>query len=97
MAYHFAAKPLLLLDISTSHLQHLQLTGAALAVQKFDNQTCWNGVTLKVTELFSKAILLTMFVYGCVLDFIHLSATGVAEIAESTHLKVSTYFCVYSV
>jgi hypothetical protein len=25
--------------------------------------------------------------HGCVLNFIHLSATGVAEIAESTHLK----------
>jgi hypothetical protein len=38
---------------------------------------------LKVTELFSKAILLAIFVYGdcCVLDFIQLSATGVAEIA----------------
>jgi hypothetical protein len=32
------------------------------------------------------------------LGFIHLSATSVAEIAESTNLKgVSTYFCIYSV
>jgi hypothetical protein len=47
-----------------------------------------DGATLKVTELFSKAILLPMFVYGvCIavmLDFIHLSEMGVAEIAEST-------------
>jgi hypothetical protein len=45
--------------------------------------------SMKFTELFSKAILLPMFVWrfhGCVFDYIHLSATGVAEIAESTHL-----------
>ena len=50
-----------------------------------------DGAMLKVTKLFSKAILLPMFVYrDCMavfLDFIHLSATGVAEIAKSTHLK----------
>jgi hypothetical protein len=49
------------------------------------------GAMLKVTELYSKAIQLPMFVYGCVhggvLNFIHLSATGVAEIAISTHFK----------
>ena len=46
-------------------------------------------------ELFSKAILLAMFVYGvCVLDFIHLSVTGVFEIAKSTFEGVSTYFCI---
>ena len=47
---------------------------------------------MKVTEVFSKAILLPMLVYGdcgCVLDFIYLLATGVAEIAKSTNL--STY------
>jgi hypothetical protein len=47
---------------------------------------------LKVTELFSQAILLTMFVYGdCMTvckDFINLSATGVAEIAKSTNVCV---------
>ena len=49
---------------------------------------------LKVTELFSKAILLPMFVYGdcmavCAIFFIfiHLSATCVAEIDKSTNLK----------
>ena len=46
---------------------------------------------LKVTELFSKAILLPMFVYGDCMSvcsiFIHLSATGVAETAESSNLK----------
>ena len=35
-----------------------------------------DGTTLKVTELFSKARL-----HGRVLDFIHLSATSVAETA----------------
>jgi hypothetical protein len=52
-------RTLLLLDVSTSQYQHLQLTGAALAEQKFDKLTCWKGI-----ELFSKAILLPMFVYG---------------------------------
>ena len=45
--------------------------------------------TLKVTELFSKAILLHVCLWrlhGCVLDLIHLSATDVAEVAEFTHL-----------
>ena len=41
--YHFTAEPLLLLDISTSQEQHLQLTGAALARQTFDELTCWKG------------------------------------------------------
>ncbi|CDQ91100.1 unnamed protein product [Oncorhynchus mykiss] len=35
--------------------------------------------------------------HGSVLYFIQLSATGVAEIAESPNLGVSTYFCVYIV
>ena len=48
----------------------------------------YDGATLKVTEIFSKTILLPMFVYGdCVFDFIHLSETGAAEIAKSTNLK----------
>ena len=51
----------------------------------------YDGATLKVTEHFSKAILLPMFflwrLHGGVLDFINLSATGGAEIAESTNLK----------
>ena len=40
VAYHFAAEPLFLLYFSTSHLQ---LTGAALAGQKFDELNCWKG------------------------------------------------------
>ena len=42
-AYHFPAEPLLCLEVSTSQEQHLQLTGAALAGQKFDELTCWKG------------------------------------------------------
>ena len=60
----------------------------------------YDGAMLKVTELFSKAILVLMFVYGdcmTVLDFIHLSATGVAEIAESTNLKVRPHTFVFKV
>jgi hypothetical protein len=45
---------------------------------------------LKITELFSKVSLLPMFVYGDCMAvcsiFIHLSSTGVAEIAKSTNL-----------
>ena len=56
---------------------------------------------MKVTELFSKAILLSTFVYGrlhgCVLDLINLSATGVAEIAEYSYLKVCPHTFVYIV
>ena len=32
---------LFLVNVSTSHKQHLQVTGAALAGQKFDKMTCW--------------------------------------------------------
>jgi hypothetical protein len=76
------------------------LNRAALAGQTLVGKgTFYDGATLKVTELFSKAILLSMFVYeDCMaggLDFIHLSATGVAEIAESTHLKECPHTSVY--
>ena len=47
----------------------------------------YEGATLTITELFSKAILLTMFVYGdC------MAMEIVAEIAKSTNL----YVCVYT-
>ena len=35
--------------------------------------------------------------HGCVLDFIHLSATGVAEIAKSTNLMECPRICVDSI
>ena len=64
------------------------------------NVASYDGATLKVIELFCKAILLPVFVYGdcmhgCVLNFIHHSA--MAEIAESTHLKGCTHTFVYMV
>ena len=48
----------------------------------------YDGATLKVTELFSTghSTANVWRLHGCVLDFIHLSATGVAEIAEYTNL-----------
>ena len=55
---------------------------------------------LKITVLFGKAILLTMFVYGdCMTvcsNCIHLSATIVDEIAESIQLKgcPHTFVCI---
>jgi hypothetical protein len=60
----------------------------------------YDGATLKVTDLFSKAILLPIFVWklhGYVLDVIHLSAMGVAEIVKSTNVKVSPHTFVYIV
>jgi hypothetical protein len=55
---------------------------------------------LKVTELFSKAILLSMFVYEIAwlcADLIRLSATGVAGISEfHSFVGVSTHFCINS-
>jgi hypothetical protein len=61
----------------------------------------YDSATLKVTELFNKAILLPLFflrrLHGCVLDFIHLSPTGMAEIAKSTHLKACPHTFVYIV
>lgn len=51
----------------------------------------YDDATLKVTALFSTghstASVYLWRVHGCVLDFIHLSAVGVAEITKSTHLK----------
>ena len=61
----------------------------------------YDGATLKVTVLFSKVILLSMFVYGdCIaVCSIHLLATGVAELAGSTHLKgcPHTFVCTVEV
>uniref|UniRef100_A0A8C7K0C8 Uncharacterized protein n=1 Tax=Oncorhynchus kisutch TaxID=8019 RepID=A0A8C7K0C8_ONCKI len=49
----------------------------------------YDCATLLVTELFSQVILLPMFVSGDVMAvcFIDLTATGVAELDESTNLK----------
>ena len=63
----------------------------------------YDGVTLKVfSEGPSTDNVCLRRLYSCVLDCIHLSATGVAEIAKSTHLKgcphTAVYIvCVYSV
>ena len=56
--------------------------------------TSYDGATLKVTELIGMGhstdnVCLWRF-HGGVLDFIHLSATGVTEIAKSTHFRVSS-------
>ena len=60
-----------------------------------------DSATLKVTELFSTghstANGCLWRLHGFVLNFIHLSATGVAEIAESTNLKWCPHTFVYIV
>jgi hypothetical protein len=60
-------------------------TFPARAGQRFYKWTCWKGGILRQCHIESLWKL-----HGCVLDFMHLSATGVAEIAESTN-------CIYSV
>ena len=59
----------------------------------------YDGATLKVTDLFSTghstANACLWRLHGCVLDFIHLEATGVAEIAEFTDLKWCPHTFVY--
>ena len=58
----------------------------------------YDAATLKVTELFSKAILLPIFVYGdcmAVCSIVYTSATGVAEITEFTNLKGCQHTFVY--
>jgi hypothetical protein len=56
---------------------------------------------LKVTELFSTghftANVCLCRLLGCVLEFIHVSAKGVAEIAKSTNLKVCPHTFVHVV
>ena len=66
VAYHFTAEPLLLLDVSHFTITALRVDWGSSAGQKFDKLTCWKGGILwqKVTELFSRAIQLPMFVYG---------------------------------
>ena len=61
----------------------------------------YDGATLKVTELFSTghstANVCQWRLHGFVLNFIHLSAMAVAEIAKSTHLKGCPHSFVYIV
>ena len=56
---------------------------------------------VKVTDLFrmghSTANVCLWRLLGCVLDFINLSATGVAEIAKSTNSKGCPHAFVYTV
>ena len=81
------------------------MTAAALASTNLTSSlvgkiASYDDAMLKVTELFRKAVLLPMFLWrlhGYVLDLIHLSATGVAEIAKSTHLKGCPHTFVYIV
>jgi hypothetical protein len=61
----------------------------------FGKVASYDGATLKLTELFSKACVCLWRLHDCVLNFIHLLATGVAEIAKSTNL--STYIWIYTV
>ena len=76
--------------------RHFQITITALTVDRGSSsrtkkKTCWTGgilwwCTLKVTELFSyghsTANVCHWRLHGCVLYFIHLSATGVGEIPD---------------
>jgi hypothetical protein len=72
-----------------SQQQHFQ-EGRDLTKWLVRKVASYDGAILKVTHLFSKAVLLPGFVCGdCMTvcsNFIQQSATGVAEIVESTHL-----------
>ena len=60
----------------------------------------YDGATLKVTELFGKAILLPLFVYGdcmAVCSVLYTCQQRVAETDESTHLKGCPHTAVYIV
>ena len=57
------------LQLRTDYLYVLHASAYGWPENKFNKLTCWkgcidDGTTLKVTELFSKAILLPMLVYG---------------------------------
>ena len=61
----------------------------------------YDGATLKVTEIFSKAILLPMLVYGACMAVCSILYTcqqlGVAEIAKSTNFKEGPHTFVFIV
>jgi hypothetical protein len=58
----------------------------------------YNGGTLKVTELFSKAILMSMFTLGDCMDVWSLLYTCQQQLWLNIFNEwVSTYFCIYSV
>ena len=61
----------------------------------------YDGATLKVTKLFrmghSTANVCLWRLHDCMLDYIHLSATGVAEMAECTNFKGCPHTFVYLV
>ena len=57
----------------------------------------YDAANLKVAELFSKAIILPMFVCGDCMAVCSMSATGVAEIAKSSNLKGRPHTFVYIV
>ena len=60
----------------------------------------YDGDTVKVTELFSTGLstanVCLWRLHGWVLDFKHLSGTGLAEIAKSTNLKGCFGHVVYN-
>jgi hypothetical protein len=58
----------------------------------------YDGATLKVFSTgHSTANVCLWRLHGCQLDFIHVSATGVAEIADSTNLNVCPHTAVHFV
>jgi hypothetical protein len=56
---------------------------------------CWKSPSSSVSPLYCQCFVWRL--HGCGRNCIHLSATGVAEIAESTHLNGFTHTFVYIV
>ena len=69
----------------------LQLTLGIVHGDLVGKVLSYDNATLKVSTNHSTASVCLWRSHGCALNFKHLSATGVAEIAESTHLKWIVY------
>ena len=89
--------PLPVWAVVVLRLFHFTITALTVDQSSFSRAAIWrtgkvasyDGAKFKVTELYSKIILLPMFVYGgCVLNFINLSATGVANLKRHPHTFV---------
>ena len=88
--------------VAPRHFHFMITAPTALAGQTFVGKVAsYDGAMLKVTELFCKghstANVGLWRLHGCGLNFIHLSAAGVAEIAKSTNLNGCPHTFVYIV
>ena len=74
-------------NFKSMYLAYLQLTGADLAGQRFDKLTSGNYDSAQ--SMSSQLILLPIFVYDYVLDFIYLFAISAAEIRRGVRILLA--------